>query len=98
MPDIENTVEEKRGARRARVLKRAKVVYPNNRTVVDCTLRDLSEQGARILCGDPAVLPNEFQLVFTAERQARDARVVWRRPDQVGVMFISELRKAPVNI
>ncbi|MFN4144137.1 PilZ domain-containing protein [Aestuariivirga sp.] len=98
MTESENPVAEKRGTRRVRVLKRVKAVLHNNRTVVDCTLRDVSPEGARLLCGDPAVLPNEFQLVFTSERQARDVRVVWRRPDQLGVMFVSEARRAPPHI
>lgn len=86
----------KRVARRQRVLKQGKMLLANNMTVVDCTIRDLSPTGARVLCSDPGVVPNEFRLVFIAERQMRDVKVVWRRPEQMGVHFTSELRKAPL--
>jgi hypothetical protein len=86
----------KRVARRQRVLKDGKMLLPNNMTVVDCTIRDLSPTGARLLCSDPGVIPNEFRLVFIAERQMRDVKVMWREPAQVGVHFTSELRKAPL--
>ena len=86
----------KRVARRQRVLKQAKILLTNNMTVIDCVVRDLSETGARLLCADPGAIPNEFRLVFTAERLMRDAKVVWRRPEMVGVHFVSESRKAPL--
>ena len=88
--------ENKRNAQRLRVLKQGKILLSNNMTVIDCTVRDLSETGARILCSDPGAIPNEFRLVLTADRTMRDVKVMWRRPDQIGVHFTSEPRKAPL--
>ena len=96
MPGQEGPDTNKRIARRQRVLKQGKMLLPNNMTVLDCTVRDMSETGARLICADPGAIPNEFRLVFTADRQMRDVKVVWRRPDQVGVHFTSPLRKAPL--
>jgi hypothetical protein len=42
--------ENKRAAQRMRVLKGAKVVALNQWTLVDCTVRDISASGARIVC------------------------------------------------
>ena len=91
-----DAAENKRVSRRLRVLKQGKMLLPNNMTVIDCTIRDLSETGAKLICGDPGAIPNEFRLVFIAERQMRDVKVIWRRPEQLGVHFTSELRKAPL--
>ena len=91
-----DAAENKRVSRRLRVLKQGKMLLSNNMTVIDCTIRDLSETGAKLICGDPGAIPNEFRLVFVAERQMRDVKVVWRRPEQLGVHFTSELRKAPL--
>ena len=96
MPGQEIPETNNRTTRRQRVLKQGKMVLANNITVVDCTIRDLSPTGARLLCGDPGVIPNEFRLVFIAERQMRDVKVVWRRPEELGVHFTSELRRAPL--
>ena len=86
----------KRIARRQRVLKQGKILLTNNMTVIDCTVRDMSQTGARLICADPGAIPNDFRLVLVADRLMRDVHVVWRRPDSVGVTFTSELRKAPL--
>lgn len=96
MPGQDTPDENKRSARRGRVLKQGKILLSNNMTLLDCTVRDLSETGARLMCPDPGAIPNEFRLVFTADRMMRDVKVMWRRPDMLGVQFTSELRKAPL--
>ena len=96
MPGQDSPDTNNRTARRLRVLKQGKMLLPNNMTVLDCGVRDVSDTGARLLCGDPGAIPNEFRLVFTADRQMRDVRVVWRRPEQLGVQFTSPPRKAPL--
>jgi hypothetical protein len=96
MPGQDNPEDNKRVARRSRVLKQGKMLLPNNMTLLDCTVRDLSETGAKLICSDPGAIPNEFRLVFTADRMMRDVKVVWRRPGMLGVQFTSEPRKAPL--
>ena len=88
--------DNKRTMRRVRVLKQGKMLLPNGMTVIDCTVRDLSETGARLLCGDPGAIPNTFRLVFPADRTMREVEVVWRRPDQLGVRFTSGVSRAPL--
>jgi hypothetical protein len=85
-----------REKQRQRVLKQGKMLLPNNMSTIDCTVRDLSDTGAKLLCADPGAIPNEFRLVLTTERIMRDVKVVWRRPNMLGVHFTSEARKAPL--
>ena len=87
--------ENKRGAVRHRVLKDGKIVLLNNWSVIDCCIRDLSDSGARLRCQDPMAVPTDFRLLFPVEKLIRDAHVVWRREDQVGVTFTSPARTAP---
>lgn len=87
--------ENKRRSSRHRVLKDGKIVMTNNRSVVDCCIRDLSDTGARLTCQDPLAVPNEFRLLFASSLTIRDAKVVWRREDQVGIHFTSPIRPAP---
>ncbi len=86
----------KRNSPRLRVLKQGKILLSNNITVIDCTLRDMSQTGAKLICPDAGAIPNEFRLVLPADRSMRDAKVMWRRPEMVGVQFTSEARKAPL--
>ena len=96
MSEPQDIVPNQRHARRQRVLKQGKILLPNGLTVIDCTVRDMSETGAKLLCPDPGAIPNDFKLVFTADRTMRGVQVVWRRPDMVGVKFTSGPSKAPL--
>ena len=91
IPDLGN-----RTTRRQRVLKQGKILLPNDMSVLDCGIRDISETGAKLMCADQGAIPNVFRLVITADRSMRDAEVVWRRPDMIGVRFTSPVRKAPL--
>ena len=87
----------KRHLSRQRVLKSAKIVSLNNWSVMDCTVRDLSDTGARLICKDQAGLANEFRFLLPSENTICNAKVVWRRGDLVGIQFTSEKTRAPVR-
>jgi hypothetical protein len=96
MSEAGTEASNKRAAQRHKVLKQGKILLSNNLTVIDCTIRDVSDTGAKLLCADMGAIPNEFRLVFTADRLMRDVQIAWRRPTMVGVRFCSEPRKAPL--
>ena len=89
--------ESKRKAVRSRVLKGAKIVSMDKWSVVDCTIRDLSTTGARIICGDQAAVANEFRFMIPSENTICTAKVIWRREDMLGIVFTSEKTKAPAR-
>ncbi len=86
---------DKRGARRHRVLKDGKIITLNNWSVVDCCVKDWSDTGAKLKCADQAAVPNDFRLVLPHDNTIRDARVVWRREELLGVVFTSPAKPAP---
>ena len=94
MATAEVIASERRAHPRHRVLKRVKAVFNANGSVVDCVMRDISEGGARLACGQATHLPDTFILVFPAEREMRDVRVAWRSLHHLGVEFLSPPRKA----
>ena len=87
--------QDKRQARRMRTLKDGKIVTMNNWSVIDCCVRDWSETGAKLRCQDQAAVPNEFRLMLPSDNTIRDARVMWRREDLLGILFTSQPRTAP---
>ncbi|MBI2719136.1 MAG: PilZ domain-containing protein [Rhizobiales bacterium] len=87
--------ENNRIGRRQRVLKQGKILLLKSLSVVDCAVRDLSDTGARLQCGDQSAIPHEFHLVTPADGKMRDARVIWRRGGELGVAFSGAVRKAP---
>ena len=54
----------------------------------DCALSDVSERGARINVHDAETIPDNFMLLLAGNGAARrKCRVIWRKPQQVGVKF-----------
>jgi len=80
---------------RQRVLKTAKIVMLNDSRFYDCTVRDISEGGAKLICGEQAYIPNEFRFYTPWDHTIRSARVVWRKDNQMGIAFTSEKSDAP---
>ena len=83
------TVDQRSEPRR-RVVKGTKIAYGDFVFVQDCTVRDISSQGARVAVSSAMELPQEFFLVFTTERVLRKSRVKWRKTGEVGVIFEGE--------
>jgi hypothetical protein len=55
----------------------------------ECILSDVSDRGARLTLAAPNDLPEEFELLFSADgNRHRYCRVVWRSDAQVGVEFL----------
>src|SRR5262245_40992909 len=80
--------DNKRGTLRRRVAKSAKIAFGDFRFVHDCSLRDMTPDGAKIRVVATREIPDEFHVVFTTERMIRPAQVIWRRGDDLGVKFL----------
>ena len=53
-----------------------------------CVLSDASDTGARLEVEDCKIVPDTFMLLLAGNGAAqRTCRVVWRKPQQVGVKF-----------
>ena len=87
--------DEQRVSKRQRVLKKGLIVLANNSSTIDCTIRNMSDEGAKILCGDQFAVPNEFRFVTLSDNLVRDAKVIWRRGDQIGIGFSGGTRPLP---
>ena len=88
---------ELRTARRQRVLKLGKILHVNNASTIDCKIRDISESGARLICGQQVAVPNEFRFVTQSDNIERDAKVMWRKGDEVGISFTSPPRPSLIR-
>ena len=77
---------EKRATRRERVLLAAKVAF--GATTADCTVRDLSDAGAKIHAPSVLGLPEEVHLLIFSEGRILRARRVWASFPFFGLKFI----------
>jgi hypothetical protein len=77
---------EKRASPRHRVLKRGTLAFSGGGGV-DCTVRNISQNGARLDIADPVGLPEAFTLVIETDQFLRRCHAVWSRERQIGVAF-----------
>lgn len=78
-------VSENRSAQRHKTLKGARIVFNAGRSTIDCTVRNLSESGAKLDVTSVVGIPNSFDLQLG--EQLRPCRVAWRSLKQLGVEF-----------
>jgi hypothetical protein len=88
---------ERRPKSRKRVLLTGIVTYAEGAFSFDCTLRNLSETGARIAIGKNMQFPSEFYLINVRDRVAYDAKLVWNSSTEVGVTFKKTTPLASIN-
>jgi hypothetical protein len=75
---------------RHKVSKDAKVIYPDERGLVDVLVRDQSVGGAGILLKNSTDLAGEFKLYFPSEKMLYTGAVRWMKGNLVGLQFVSE--------
>ena len=73
---------------RQRTLSTGFIVTHGNTTGVGCTIRDISEDGARLRVENGYSLPLHFKLKTETEPVEYHCEVVWRKFDEVGIRFI----------
>ena len=88
--------EDRRDSTRRRSLKEAKVVLRDWSTF-DCTMRNVSEGGARLEFSDPVALPDQFDLLIVASNTLVPAERVWERGTTIGIKFTGPEKQAPAR-
>ncbi|WP_245281519.1 PilZ domain-containing protein [Rhizobium sp. AAP43] len=78
---------EKRQHPRMRALKAARAVIGNGHSTFDCTIRNLSVGGAKVVFESTVPIPHVFDLRFEDGTQ-HACEVRWRTPKELGVVFI----------
>jgi hypothetical protein len=82
MTDTENRV-----AQRRTTLKGGKIVFGHGRSVIDCTVRNLSARGAKLAVTSAIGIPDSFDLVLPNTLK-QPCRVAWRKAKEIGVSFV----------
>ncbi len=80
---------ENRRAARKHVLLSGKIASADGAFSFNCTIRDISETGARVAISRGQGLSNSLYLIDLQRRVAHDARVVWQRSPLFGLTFVA---------
>ena len=78
---------ERRRQQRTRTLKSARILFNQHRSVIDCTVRNISSGGACLNVASVVGIPERFDVLFEADQSIRSCRMVWHREKQIGVEF-----------
>lgn len=74
-------------ALRTRTFLKGIVYYDNRRVTIDCTVRDLSDTGARIVFPALVTVPDNIELYIPQKETILPARVRRRNECEIGVSF-----------
>jgi hypothetical protein len=83
-------MEERRRHQRYKTLRSAKIRF-NGGFVTDCTIRDLSTNGACLETADAAALPSSFELLLGADGSSRFCTVAWKSATHLAVSFSEDV-------
>ena len=83
-----NPETEHRAVQRRTTLKGGKIAFNAGRSTIDCTVRNLSPQGAKLQVNSVVGIPDTFDL-FLGDHSRQSCRVIWRRLKEVGVEFVT---------
>ena len=77
-PEAERRSDQRRRTR----LRSGKVVHLDNAFIVECRIRERSEEGARLQLARNVEVPDRIGLFDDAERSIKTAEIIWRGPSR----------------
>jgi hypothetical protein len=78
-------MNERRSAKRQRVFKAGTIEFDGSG--VDCTIRNISPDGATLDVASPIGIPHEITLNIVSSHERQNCRIVWRKEKRIGVAF-----------
>ncbi len=79
---------ENRRTKRKRTLRLGKIIYNNRMCVLDCGIKDVSDDGCRVGVASSIGVPNIFQLNIQGDDAVHECEVMWRVADEMGLSFL----------
>jgi hypothetical protein len=80
-------MDDRRTNLRMRRLKEGRLVFNGKKSLMSCMVRDATASGARLLIGEPYLVPPLFHVSIAGEAQDRPAERIWMRENEMGIRF-----------
>jgi hypothetical protein len=87
--------DERRVSARQKSFLQGRILFNNRRSSVDCLVRDISEQGAKLKFSEAVTVPEVVELYIPNKDETYRARVQWRVGEDVGVAFGPDETSSP---
>ena len=88
-------MEERRVSHRSRICRGGKILFNDRRSVLDCTIRNLSPGGACLQVESLLGVPATFDLLIDGEDAPRACRLMWQSQHRAGVEFALRRSETP---
>lgn len=79
---------EARRSERIRSFLRARIIFNNSNSTIDCTVKNFSRHGAKLELSNTTSIPDAFDLEVPQKGRTFRARLSWRGEAAAGVEFI----------
>jgi len=79
--------DDQRKIHRSRTLKGGRIVTNDGHSTFDCTIRNLSNEGAKLVVTSIIGVPQRFALALQDGRQF-NCETVWHTETEIGVKFL----------
>jgi hypothetical protein len=76
----------------------SQVAFNNRCSTIDCLVRNMSQNGAKLVFAHPAAIPSEFDLMIRQKGDSRRVRIVWRGELEAGIAFVGTNSATVVSI
>ncbi len=86
-------MKERRALARHKTLFKGRIYFNNRLSSMDCIVRDVTTDGARLEFSESVTLPEVFELYLANKDEYFRARVIWRRGSQLGINWKPEETK-----
>ncbi len=92
-------MQDRRKTTRRRTYFGGQIAFNRQSSLMDCLVRNISAEGARLVFTQTATVPQEFDLSMPQNARTFRAKVIWRRAEEAGVLFLEPRPdSAPVSL
>jgi hypothetical protein len=81
---------ERRSIVRHKTFIKGRIYFNKRRSSMDCIVRDVTDNGSRLEFSDSVTLPETFELYMPNKDEYFQARVAWRKGNNIGVSWTAE--------
>jgi len=89
---------ERRRIPRTRTFLGGLVAFNDRCSTMECLVRNMSRDGARLVFGGTVEIPAEFDIMIRKRGDGRRAHIVWRMEAEAGVSFAAPEERRVVSI
>jgi len=86
---------ERRSMVRHKTFIKGRIYFNKRRSSMDCIVRDVTDNGSRLEFSDSVTLPETFELYMPNKDEYFQARVAWRKGNNIGVSWTAEDALSP---